>query len=80
MNTNTEIRRMSTNTKNGDCYIYTMDDKRRTLVIIDNMYGFLSSNKILNKTRHISPIGKPTKYFNEFNEDDQKAIKEWINN
>ena len=75
----TEIKHKVYDTKTGDCYIVTLDNVERKLVEMNKKYGFNSTSKVLNKTLHISPIGKPVKYFNEFNEADQQEISDWIN-
>lgn len=74
----TEIKHKVVNTNNGNCYIVTKDGIKRSLVTSNKKYGFISATKILENAIHISPIGKPTKYFNEFNESDQKEIESWM--
>lgn len=75
----TEIKHKAFNTQTGNCYVITNDNIKRSIIKANGLYGFISNNKVLENTLHISPIGKPAKYFNEFNEADQKEISDWIN-
>lgn len=74
----TEIKHKVVNTSNENCYIVTKDGIKRSLMTLNKKYGFVSTTKVLEKAIHISPIGKPTKYFNEFNGLDQKEIESWM--
>jgi hypothetical protein len=76
---NTDIKHKVINTTNGSLIIITNDGVERSLRVFGSKYGFESSKKILDENIHMSPIGKPTKYFNVFNEIDQKEIENWVN-
>jgi hypothetical protein len=75
----TDIKHKVINTTNGSLIIITNDGTERSLRVFGSKYGFESSKKILDETIHMSPIGKPTKYFNVFNDIDQKEIENWVN-
>jgi trehalose-6-phosphate synthase len=75
----TDIKHKVINTKNGSLIIITNDGTERSLRVLGGKYGFESTKKILDEAIHMSPIGKPTKYFNVFNEVDQEEIEKWVN-
>lgn len=74
-----EFDYLFTNTQTGAIYAQVKDTKREIRTLNDGRYIFISSNKVLSETMHISPIGKPPKYANIFNANGQKEIKEFIN-
>lgn len=75
----TEIQSLAYNTQTGDVYIYVKDEKeKRSLKIINGLNGFVSANKILDKTIFIGTIKKPL-YANIFNDDGQELINKFLN-
>ena len=73
-----EIEGFCTNTETGVSYAYVNGIKREIKRFNDGTYIFVSSTKVLPNIKHISPIGKPTKYANIFNEEGQISIENYL--
>lgn len=78
MEDNKEFTTLCIHTKTGDVHAHVNGNILPIRKLNDGRYCFISKTKVLKNTLHISPLGKPSKYANIFNEEGQKAIIEYM--